>query len=88
MERRVMTATPAPSSITATVHAVRHRPPPRPNRARDGIETEHFFFRCLMLVLLATQLLGMWGGYRLLERFAHPFPAPEQVVFAAVPDAK
>jgi len=83
-----MTDIPDPSSITATVRAVRHHTPPRPNRVRDEIETEHFFFKCLMLVLLATQVLGMWGGYSFLDRLAHPMRQQHPEVFVALPDAK
>jgi hypothetical protein len=49
---------------------------------------EQLFFRCLAIVMLVAQLLGMWGGYHFLEGFAHPFPAPQPEVFVAVPDAK
>jgi hypothetical protein len=83
-----MSDTPDPSSITAALQAVRRRTLPPPNRNRDAIEMEQLFFRCLMVVLLVTQILGMWGGYRFLEGFAHPFPAPQPEVFVAVPDAK
>jgi len=83
-----MPDTPQSPSIRAALQAVRRQTLPPPNQARDAIAAEQMFFRSLVIVLLVTQILGMWGGYRFLADLARPFPPPAQEVFVAVPDAK